>query len=141
MAIVYATFEDMKARFREADLVQTSDADDIADAQPYIELKLAKAGTLIDGYVSAKYGNRDGLPVPALLTELACDIAFFEMFRVEPTEKASKAKDAAVAVLRDIASGKMKIDEGVIDAQPARPGAVLISGPGRIFGRDGMGGY
>lgn len=141
MAIVYATFEDMRARFREADLVQTSDADDIAAAQPYIELKLAKAGTLIDGYVSAKYGNREGLPVPALLTELACDIAFFEMFRVEPTDKAKNARDAAIGTLRDIASGKVKIDDGVINAQPARPGAVLIGGSEKIFGRDSMKGY
>jgi phage gp36-like protein len=139
--IVYATFQDMRDRFRDSALVQLADADDIAGAQAYVTQKIAKAGVIIDGFVSAKYGDRSGLPVPALLIEIACDIAFHECFNTEPTERAIKAKADAIAMLRDIAAGKMKIDEGVIDAQPTRPGAVLVEGEAKIFGRSNMKGF
>lgn len=141
MPIVYATFEDMKARFSEADLIQLADVAAIADAQPYVDQKLAKAGAIVDGYVSAFYGDRSNLPVPPLLTECACDIAYHAMFRREATEKATKDRDAAIATLRDVAKGTIKIDGGDINAQPARPGAVLFQGNDRVFGRGNMDGF
>ncbi|KTE24458.1 MULTISPECIES: DUF1320 domain-containing protein [unclassified Sphingopyxis] len=140
MSIVYATLADMQATFEERDLVQLSDwagAGEI-DADR-IERALKKAGNEIDGYVSAKYGDRSALPVPPLLTEIACDIAFYELHRSTPPEGVTKKRDNAVARLRDIASGKMKIDEGVIDAQPARAGAIHFAGRKR-FSREELDG-
>lgn len=141
MPIVYATFEDMKARFSEADLIQLADVAAIGDAQPYVDQKLAKAGAIVDGYVSAFYGDRSNLPVPPLLVECACDIAFHAMFRREATEKATKDRDAAISTLRDVAKGTIKIDGGDINAQPSRPGAVLFQGNDRVFGRGNMDGF
>ena len=141
MPIVYATFEDMKARFSEADLIQLADVATIDAAQPYVEQKLSKAAAIVDGYVAAFYGDRTNLPVPPLLTECACDIAFFAMFRREATDKAKNDRDAAIVTLRDIAKGTIKIDGGDINAQPARPGAVLFQGNDRVFGRDKMDGF
>lgn len=140
MPIVYATLADMQATFPARDLVQLSDwsgAGAIDEAR--IDRVLAKAGTVIDGYVSAKYGDRSGLPVPALLREIACDIAFFELYRATPPEGVTKKRDAAIATLRDIASGKVRIDEGVVDAVPQRPGAIHFKGRKR-FSRDELDG-
>lgn len=136
MSIVYATLADMQASFEERDLVQLSDwAGAGAIDADRIERALKKAGNKIDGYVAAKYGDRTGLPVPPLLTELACDIAFYELHRSTPPDGVKDKHKAAIDTLRDIAAGKIKIDEGDITAVPARPGAIHIAGRKR-FTRD-----
>lgn len=137
MPIVYASVADMQACFRPEQLVQLSDWDGTGalDAAR-IEAAIATAGTIIDGYVSAKYGDRSHLPVPALLTKLACDIAFFELHRATPPEAVEKKNKAAIDMLRDIAAGKVKIDEGDTSAVPARPGAIHIAGRRRFSRED-----
>ena len=137
MSIVYATLADMQATFEAGDLVQLSDWDGTgAIDEARIERALKKAGTKIDGYVAAKYGDRSGLPVPPLLTELACDIAFYELHRATPPEGVEKKHKAAMEMLRDIAKGVVKIDEGDITAVPARPGAIHIAGTRRFSRAD-----
>jgi len=142
MTIVYATLADMQARFRADDLVQLSDWDDTGalDAAR-IATAINKAGTIIDGYVAAKYGDRSDLPVPPLLTEIACDIAYRQLHRAGVPDEVMKRHDAAIAMLRDIATGKIRIDAGDIGAVPARPGAILRRGADRQFGRDQLGNY
>lgn len=140
MPIVYATLADMQARFRPEQLIQLSDWDGTgALDQARVEQAIATAGTIIDGYVSAKYGDRSALPVPPLLTKIACDIAFFELHRANPPESVEKKNKAAVDMLRDIAAGKVRIDEGDTTAIPARPGAIHIAGRKR-FTRDQLDG-
>lgn len=140
MPIVYATLADMQARFRPEQLIQLSDWDGTgALDQARVEQAIATAGTIIDGYVSAKYGDRSALAVPPLLTKIACDIAFFELHRATPPESVEKKNKAAVDMLRDIAAGKVRIDEGDTTAIPARPGAIHIAGRKR-FTRDQLDG-
>lgn len=141
MPIVYASFSDMQARFTASDLMQLADVSQIDDAQTLVDRKLADAGTIIDGYVAAKYGDRTGQPVPALLTKIACDIAFYELHRSTPPDKVKDQHDQAMKMLQDIARGTLKIDEGVVDAVPARPGAIVNTGEPKIFGRSNMEGY
>lgn len=139
MSIIYATLADMQATFEERDLVQLSDwagAGEIDGAR--IERALKKAGNKIDGYVAAKYGDRSGLPVPPLLTELACDIAFYELHRSTPPDGVKDKHKAAIDTLRDIQAGKVKLDEGDITAIPARPGAIHFEGT-RRFSRSDLG--
>lgn len=137
MSIVYATLADMQATFEASDLVQLSDWDGTGEIDAArIERAIKKAGNLIDGYVAAKYGDRSALPVPPLLTELACDIAFFELHRGTAPEGVEKKYKSAKETLRDIAAGKVKIDEGDIAAVPARPGAIHIAGTRRFSRAD-----
>lgn len=138
MSIVYATLADMQARFRPEQLLQLSDWDGTgAIDQARIEQAIATAGTKIDGYVAAKYGDRSALPVPPLLTALACDIAFYELHRGTAPEGVEKKHKAAIDMLREIERGRMKIDEGDITAIPARPGAIHFAGT-RRFSRDDL---
>ncbi len=140
MPIVYATLADMQATFQASDLVQLSDWDGTGDLdQARIERAIAKAGTKIDGYVAAKYGDRTGLPVPPMLTELACDIAFYNLHRAGVPDEVKDRHKAAIDTLRDIATGKIKFDEGVVTAAPARPGAIHFKGRKR-FSRDELDG-
>lgn len=140
MPIVYATLADMQATFQASDLVQLSDWDGTGELdQARIERAIAKAGTAIDGYVAAKYGDRSNLPIPALLREIACDMAFYYLHRAGVPEEVKDRFKSAEAKLRDIGAGKIKIDEGVIDAVPARPGAIHLAGRKR-FTRDELDG-
>jgi phage gp36-like protein len=136
MPIVYASLADMQARHRPEDLLELSDWDgnDVMDAGR-IERALADAGALIDGYVARRHGDRSGLPVPPLLVKVACDIAFHMLFRATPPEGVQKSYDAAIRTLRDIADGRVKLDEGNVDALPTRPGAIHMQGRKR-FTRD-----
>lgn len=141
MPITYATLADMQARYRPADLVQLSDWDDTGVLDVVrIETALAKAGTIIDGYVAARHGDRSGLPVSPLLTELACDIGYYELHRAGVPDKVEKQRDRAMATLRDIATGKVRLDDGIIDSLPERPGAIH-SASSRRFGRADLDAY
>ncbi len=135
----YATIADMLARWNEGDLIQLAEADDLDGAGARITTALTAASNTIDGYVAVKY-RTGSAPVPPLLADIACDLARFRMFRDNPTEAAEKARDAAMAQLRDIAKGTIKLDDG---EQPlaARPGAILVERPERLFGRDSMRGF
>lgn len=133
MPIVYASLADMQARYRPEDLLQLSDWDDtgVLDAAR-IARALADAGALIDGYVSRRYGDRSALPVPPLLTQFACILAFHILHRASAPDGVQKAREQTLASLRDIAAGKLAIDEGQIDALPARPGAIHVEGRKRF---------
>jgi phage gp36-like protein len=138
MPIVYATLADMQARHRPDDLTQLSDWDGngVMDAAR-IERALADAGALIDGYVARRHGDRSALPVPPMLVKIACDIAFFMLHRATPTDGVKQNHDGAIRTLRDIADGRVTLDEGQIDALPARPGAIYVAGRKR-FSRDDL---
>lgn len=140
MPIVYATLADMQATFQARDLVQLSDWDDTGELdQARIERAIAKAGTKIDGRVAVKYGDRTGLPVPDMLRELACDMAFYYLHRAGVPDEVKDRYKSAEKTLADIAAGTVKIDEGVVTAQPARPGAIHFKGRKR-FTRDSLDG-
>lgn len=137
---MYATADDMRARFTEAALVQLTDAAAWdAAAIAAVNLKLADASALADGYIAKYYAAAPGVPLPALLVQLVCKIAFADLHRI-PTEEASKQRAEAMKVLGDISRGLVKIDEGRGDL-PARDGAILVEDPGRTFSRDRLGGF
>lgn len=138
---MYATLADMLARYDEADLVQLTDqagSGTIDEAR--VATALQDATDEIDGYVAAKY--RTGTPpVPARLVKIACIIARHALFRDTAPDAVVKARDAAIAELRDIARGIIKLDDGSGEQLQTRPGAIVVDRRERIFGRDDMGGY
>lgn len=135
---MYATLADMLARFDEAELVQlTDEANTGAIDQARVAVALADAATRIDGYVAVKY--RAGAPVP-LLTTIACALARHALYRKAPPEVVVDAQKEALATLRDIAKGVIKLDAGE-EALPARDGAILVERPDRVFGRERLSGY
>lgn len=139
----YATIADMRTRYPEIRLVQLTD-DDATGAidEARITRALAQADAEIDGFIAAHYAPRDpSAPVPAVLTEIACAIAYFKLWRHEaPPEDVDKAYARARSDLKDIAAGKIMLGAGP-EVQPPRDGMVLIQ-PGRAeFGRDAMGGF
>ena len=135
---VYATLADLTARVDAAELTQVTNGIDGPDPTRVADA-LTAAASIVDGYVAASY--RLPLdPVPPLLVEIACDIARRRLWRSTPTEDVLKRHDEAIARLKDIASGKLKLDQGV-EQLPARPDFIVSDGPAPVFGRNSMAGY
>lgn len=139
---IYATLADIRAAIPERALIQLTD-DDATGAidAALVEKALDMADNEINGYVAAYYRRADAAaPVPKLLTDLACDIAHYRLFRHgSPTERVQKLYDAAVAKLRDIARGIIKLDLGE-ETLPEREGQILVESADRLFTRDKMDG-
>lgn len=138
----YATLADLRARMSEDDIIQlTDDARTGAIDQDRVATALAQADAEIDGYVGAYYRRVDAAaPVPPLLLNIACDIAHYRLFRsTPPTDLAKDLYKEAVAKLRDIARGIIKLDQGEEQLAP-RDGQLLVSSSERLFSRDSMAG-
>ena len=136
----YASLAAMIARFGEPELVQLTDDAGTGAADPTkIDRAIGAADSMVDGYLA----SRHQLPlstVPMFLEDVGCDIARFKLWRSTPPELVQKNYDVAIATLKAIADGRVRLDQGV-ETEAARPGAILSGGTDRIFGRDQMGGY
>lgn len=137
---VYASLADLLARFREEELIQlTDDAGNGSIDEAKVAQALTSADATIDAHLAAAYQ----LPlarVPGILTDLGCAIARFNLYRDAPPELVGKNHDRAIATLRDIAKGIVKIDAGAPEQEP-RDGAVLMGDGEPLFTRDKMKGF
>lgn len=137
----YATQQDLIDRYGEAEMkdVADRDGDDAIDAE-VVAGAIADAETLIDGYVGSRYA----LPLaaaPALLTQLACEIARYKLHKDSPPEVVAKNYDAALRSLRDIADGRMALPVGEAETPTPAGDGVRISRPDRVFSSDTLKGF
>jgi phage gp36-like protein len=74
--------------------------------------------------------------VPLLLTRIACDLARFNLYTDAVTDVVKLRYERAVALLRDLASGKTSL--GLPEPPPAAEsaGVIAVRAPARIFGPD-----
>lgn len=140
---MYATQQDLEDRFGTEELIELTDRADpplgAIDAT-VVGRALADADAVIDGYVGARYD----LPLastPALLTNLAADIARFKLYDEAPPEAVENRHKNAIALLRDISAGRAKLDIAGSEPAASDAGAPEVSAPDRIFTRDTMGGF
>lgn len=132
---MYATANDMRDRYGEAVLIQLADAAAWdAACTAAIEKKLTAASVRADGYVAKCYQAKSGAPVPPLLIEIVCEIAFADLAR-NPTEEAKDRRKAAIADLVNISKGLVKLDQGDPTALESRDGQVIVPDAERTFSR------
>lgn len=138
---LFADLAAMQARFEEADLVQLTDSANagVIDAA-VIDAKLASADALIISYIAARHRDTSSLGGHSLLTDIACDYAFSLLWRSDPPEWVTSRRKEALARLKDIQSGVIKLDQGEGEVA-ARPGQILITSDPQRFSRDKLGGY
>ncbi len=138
---LFADLAAMQARFEERDLVQLTDVSGVSaiDAAR-IDQALVKADAVITGYVAARHADAAGFAGNLLLSDIACDLAFADLWRTEQPEHVKQRRKEAVQQLKDIAAGAIKLDGGVEQAAP-RPGQIYVSGPERQLGRDALVGF
>lgn len=139
--MAWAALSDMVARFTERALVQLADADEWdAGAQAVVTDKLASATLRAQAYLARRYKSVDAIAIPQLVKAMVCDIAYYELHTDPPANVVSRFNQA-LRDLADVRDGKITVDQGDVDAIEERPGAVIVSGPERIFSHDSLKGF
>ncbi|MEW5885483.1 MAG: DUF1320 domain-containing protein [Pseudomonadota bacterium] len=127
----YASIADLEAALGPHELSQ------LTVDMPYaatLERALDDASAEVSAYLAARYPLP--LPaVPALLRNLACDMARYRLWRHAASEEVRQRYDDARRLLEHLASGKLTL--GVPAAQAPRPSlAAARAGSAPVFGRD-----
>lgn len=126
----------LEAAAGAADMTGWSEADveAVGKAMATILQAIADADSAIDGYVAGRYGAPMPTP-PAVVKRLAGDIARYYLHDDHATEAIQKRYDAAIALLRDVAAGKVNLGPEAASATPAGGGTVEMVSSARVFGR------
>ena len=132
----YATLTDMTTRYGESEIIEQTDLTGSGIINPAaVALVLADASALIDGYLASRYSIPLATP-PDLLVSLCCDLARYALYVDAAPDVVVSRRDQAIAALRDIAAGRLRLDVGVeADSVPAPSGLAVVVQPGRkVFG-------
>ena len=126
LIMTYATQQQLTDRYSEAALIALTDQGAVARGVVDVDVvarALIDTDAMIDGYLAARYS----LPlaeVPPLLSDLAQTIAIWKLHRFEPDPKIAKDYDNALRLLRDIASGAVRLP--IAGAEPAATGGTGV---------------
>lgn len=138
---IFADLAAMQARYETRDLLQLSDHDNTGAIDgARIEDKLASADAMIIGYVARRHRDTAQLAGNAILRDIACDYAFYLLWRSDAPDWVIERKKSAIRQLEQIADGKLMLDQGEETAAP-RPGQIITSTADKQFGRDNLGGF
>lgn len=135
---IFADLAAMQARFEARDLLQLTDHENTGAIVPArIEDKLTSADALITGYVARRHRNTAQFAGNTILRDIACDYAFYLLWRSDAPDWVIDRKKAALKQLEQIAAGTLMLDAGEETAAP-RPGQILTNTAEKRFGRDNM---
>lgn len=133
----YASQQDMIDRFGEEELITRTDRADRSEPPPgkidtrVLNKALSDAADLIDGYLAGRYA----LPLtvtPPLLTQIACDLARYDLYDADMQVHVSDRWKVAIRTLEKIADGKIVLQ--VAGAEPRQEtSGILTAGPKRVF--------
>lgn len=122
----YVTLTQLADRYGERMLVRLTDRGEVSTGQIDMDVTdraLADTDAVIDGHVAARYA----LPmarIPALLTDVAAAVAIYKLHTHDPDAKITRDHEAAMATLRQIARGEVRLDvEGTAPAGTGGSGA------------------
>ncbi|PZO88610.1 MAG: hypothetical protein DI623_12360, partial [Sphingomonas sanxanigenens] len=107
--------------------------------QASVQSALDTANSEIDAAIAARH-KLPLVSVPEFLRTMALNIARHALYRSTPPDGVQKNYDSAQLKLSQIASGRRRLDQGV-ETEASRPGAVLVTDPGRIFSRQTLDGF
>ncbi|MGD9539087.1 MAG: gp436 family protein [Alphaproteobacteria bacterium] len=139
----YTTKQQMIDRFGQVELVQLTDRG--ADPQgviddAVIERALADADALIDGYLAGRYATPLS-PAPALIVQLAADIARYKLFDDRAPEEVRLRFQDAVRTLERLQTGAVTIAAPPPAAPISAAGQPKVESQDRLFSRDRMTGF
>jgi phage gp36-like protein len=137
---MYAPLADLIDRYGERALRQLTDRGDVAAEAvdtALVERTIADASALADGYLRARLGLPLAAPPPALKLQVAA-IAYHLLHGDRPTEESRKGYEGALAWLRDVAAGKVRLAD---EAPTPAAGEARMVAPDRTFSRGTLRGY
>ncbi|RQZ65521.1 DUF1320 domain-containing protein [Burkholderia glumae] len=129
--MIYATTDDMQARYLERDLIALTDETNQAIDLARLQAALNDASAEIDGYLSVRYAMplvdaTLGTPLapPTLLVRGCCDMAAYLLQTLRPkddVEDARRRYDSTVRMLRLISTGDVQIGAQLLPGQATFP--------------------
>ena len=140
--MTYATRSDMIDSYGELQLIQLTDRAEppagLIDDQ-VLGKAFAYADSTIDGYLRAQYL----LPLTAthpMLNGIAQDITWWRLHR-EPTDEVRKRYEAAIATLKQISTGVIRLPDESGGEPAGRGDTIAVASQERLFSRDRMRGF
>ena len=133
MPFHYATAEDLALSLPrgEQELIELTDATGTGSVDDdKIERALGHADTLIDTYLRGRYPV-PVQPAPALLRDLACDVARHYLYGDAPGEHVKDRFKAAVSQLKDLSNGTAVLPGTAGDAAATPAGLGIRHGQAR----------
>lgn len=139
--MAYCTRDNLVQRFglREINDLLDRDNNSVDDTQTLTQT-IADADSLIDSYVGSKYQTPLS-PVPQIITYIACDITRFMLWDDNAPEEVRARYNDAIARLKDIAKGMMKLPSTTVVAPDNPSGGVDYYAEERVFTRDSLAGF
>lgn len=122
--MAYATLAELLSRF--ADIAQVADVDGTGEVDAE---KVARALGDADAEIDAALVGRYALPmvpVPDLLTRIACDLARESLYDDAPTKVVTDRAEKSRALLAAIAAGRMRLESAAAPAENSAQGLVEI---------------
>lgn len=144
--MTYCTQQDLVDRFGSTRLVQLTDRVNkpasTIDAV-MVARHVADADSLINSYLAKRYQLPLTVPVPAALTKVAVDLAWYFLLgdTVEKDSSAALAHREALSWLKSVSAGTVVIEGAGEALQSAGGGQVKTSAPNRVFTRDSLGDF
>lgn len=140
---MYCTLQNLIDRFGRVELTQLTDrlippTGQIGEG--VVDLAIKDASELIDSYLEGRY-TLPLDPIPAPLARVACDLARYYLHENGVTEIVQKRYESAVAYLKAVSRGEVKLSGSDGDAAPTTSNEAQIDSGGRVFGRDKSTGY
>lgn len=134
----YCTQQDLIDRYGETELLQLADrdGDDAVDTE-VVTQAIADAAAEIDGYLLDRY-SLPLSPVPPSLTLAACRIARYQLYAAASTERVQTDYDRAVAWLRDVSVGRIRLVESTGDESSESGDMPEFEGGRNVFGGGGF---
>jgi phage gp36-like protein len=105
-------------------------------AEGSLDTIVTDATSMIDGYLASRY-TLPLSPVPEALVANACAIARYKLLGDAVTEHARDEYRDAVVWLRDIAAGRVVLQESAPVPGNAPDTVVMLAPTERVFGRSG----
>lgn len=138
---MYADLDDLKTLCGDEELIQLTDRADPPSGEintAVTAAALTAATHVIDGYVGAQYQLPLSSSVP-LLTDLACDIARYRLYKTAATDQVRQRFEDAIKMLVNISKGVVKLPIANGAAEPAgRSDVVNFQSEERIFSRTSL---
>lgn len=125
--MAYATQTDMENRYGEQQLIELTDRADEPTGEvdaAIMAAALEDASALIDSYVGRRY-QPPVSPVPVILRNVCCAIAYHELHRGRHADETRAAYDDALRTLANISNGTMVLDVAGKESNSAAAQAVV----------------
>ena len=130
----YAILADLVGRFGEGELIEQTDRTTGTNVDAAVGgRELAYASATIDGYLASRYVLPLPEPLPDLLTGVCCDLARYALTTDAAPGIVRDPYRDALARLRDIATGALKLDAATPTA--ASSGEATVVSYEKLFSR------